>query len=53
MKVFNGISPSDGEKTVFDAVVAILERAQEQRLFSSKWSLAELQLDDDDFEWLC
>ncbi|MFL5590736.1 MAG: hypothetical protein ACJ8DI_24225, partial [Ktedonobacteraceae bacterium] len=53
MKVFNGISPSDGEKTVFDAAVAILERAQEQRLFSSKWSLAELQLDDDDFEWLC
>ena len=53
MKVFNGISPSDGEKTVFDAVVAILERAQEQRLFPSKWSLAELQLDDDDFEWLC
>ncbi len=53
MKVFNGISSSEGEKTLHNAVVAILERAQEQRLFSSKWSLAELQLDDDDFEWLC
>ncbi len=52
MKVFNGISNNDGEKTVHDAVVAILERAQERRLFSSNWSLAELQLDDGDFEWL-
>ena len=53
MKVFSGVSCNDGEKTVQDAVVAILERAQEQRLLSSKWSLAELQLDQDDFEWLC
>jgi hypothetical protein len=52
VKVFNGISSTEGEKTVRDAVVAILERAQEQKLFS-KWSLAELQLDNDDFEWLC
>ncbi len=53
MKVFNGISSTEGEKTVRDAVVAILERAQEQRLSSNKWSLAELQLDREDFEWLC
>ncbi len=53
MRVFSGVSPNEGDITVKEAVVAILERAQEQKSLSSKWSLAELQLDNDDFDWLC
>lgn len=53
MQVFRGISPHDGERTIQQSVPIILDRAQEQRLSSRKWSLAELQLDEDDFAWLC
>ena len=53
MKIFSGISTDGGDRTIQEAVVALLERAQEQKLLSNKWSFAELQLDNDDFQWLC
>lgn len=53
MKIFQGIPARDGEKTIREGIAAILERAQEQRLLSRKWSLAELQLDTEDYNWLC
>ena len=53
MKTFQGIPSGNGDKTIQEAIAVILERAQELHLLSRKWSLAELQLDSDDFEWLC
>ena len=53
MQVFRDISPRDGELTIRQSISAILDRAQELRLSSRKWSLAELQLDSEDFAWLC
>ena len=53
MRIFQDISPRDGEQTIQQSIPALLERAQELKLFSRKWSLAELQLDADDFAWLC
>lgn len=53
VKIFQGISPENGLKTLQEAVTAIFERAEELHLRSRKWSLAELQLDYDDYIWLC
>jgi hypothetical protein len=53
VRIFQDISLSDGEQAIRQSIPAILDRAQELRLFSRKWSLAELQLDADDFAWLC
>lgn len=53
MRVFQDISSESKDKTIQKAITAILERAQELHLLSRKWSLAELQLDIDDFTWLC
>src|SRR6266446_4330866 len=53
MRIFDGIPSDAGDETIQGAVLALLERAQEQKLLSRKWSLAELQPDNDDFEWLC
>ncbi|MGZ3627274.1 MAG: hypothetical protein ACXWPS_03775 [Ktedonobacteraceae bacterium] len=52
MKIFQDIPSASGEITLQKAIPAILERAQDLRLLSRKWSLVELQLDDDDFVWL-
>jgi hypothetical protein len=53
VRLFQNISPSDGEMTMRQSISAILDRAQELHLLSRKWSLAELQLGSDDFAWLC
>ena len=53
MKIFQDIPSGNGDTTIREAIAAILERAQELHLLSRKWSLAELQLDADDFAWLC
>ena len=53
MRIFQDIPSESGDKTIQKAITAILERAQELHLLSRKWSLAELQLDDDDYAWLC
>ena len=52
MRIFQDISSRYGDKTIQEAITAIVERAQELHLLSRKWSLAELQLDNDDFAWL-
>ncbi len=52
MNVFNGITANDGEKTIQQAMLALVDRAQELKLSNGKWSLAELRLDHDDVEWL-
>jgi hypothetical protein len=53
VRIFQDIPLGNGDKTIQEAVTAILERTQELHLASRKWSLAELQLDADDFVWLC
>ena len=53
MRIFQNIPSGDGDRTTRGAISAIVERAQELRLLSRKWSLAELQPDTDDFAWLC
>ena len=53
MRIFEDIPSESGDKTLQKAITAILERAQDLHLLSRKWSLAELQLDEEDFEWLC
>ncbi len=54
MRLFNGISPSNGDITILTAVDRIFRYAQEKHLISRQsWSLAELRLDNDDYQWLC
>lgn len=53
MRIFNGIPFDNGLDTLKQGIAAILDRAQEYRLLSRKWSLAELQLDAEEYAWLC
>ncbi len=53
MRIFQDIPSGNGDKAIQEASAAILESAQELHLLSRKWSLAELQLDNEDFAWLC
>jgi hypothetical protein len=53
VRMFQDIPSNDGEQTIRQSIAVILERAQELRLVSSKWSLAELQLAAEDYTWLC
>lgn len=53
MRIFSGISSGEHYDTIERAVVAIFQRAQEQALTKTAWSLVELQPDNEDVVWLC
>ena len=53
MKIFHNIEIRNNNKTILDAVSAILIRVEEQHLIPHNWSLAELYIDNEDYEWLC
>lgn len=51
-RVFQNIPCNSGEETLRQSIAEMLEWAQELHLVSRKWSLAELQLDVEDYQWL-
>lgn len=53
VNVFLNIPSDNGGQTLQDAVAAIIERSEDLHLRDRRWSLAELQLDNDDYTWLC
>jgi hypothetical protein len=53
VQVFHDIPIDNGLDTLKQSISALLDRAQEYHMLSRKWSLAELQLDAEDYAWLC
>lgn len=53
MEVFKDLPEGTDDEVMKAAMVAILRRAEQLRVISTAWSLAELRLDHDDFTWLC
>ena len=56
MNIFSGIPAGDHYNSMQMAVAAIAWRVRalrEQGLLEPPWSMAELQLDEEDFVWLC
>ncbi len=54
MAIFLGVAPDRNHKSVRDGVAALVRRCVERSgEVDSCWSLAELQPDEDDFDWLC
>lgn len=52
MTLFNGISPASGNATIEAACKALVAHVQSLRLTVKEWSLAELHLMPEDFQWL-
>ncbi len=52
MGIFQNIPTDSGGETIRAAQKEIINRANANHLTADGWSLAELRLDDNDFEWL-
>ncbi|MEP7342036.1 MAG: hypothetical protein ABI977_30170 [Acidobacteriota bacterium] len=52
MELFQAIPIDNGDETIRAALAATINRARENNLATTGWSLAELGLDDGDAEWL-
>lgn len=52
MDLFQAISIDGGDETIRAALAATINRARANNLTPEGWSLAELNLDDNDVEWL-
>ena len=53
MRVFNDLRNWQGEEAIESAVHSIAIRLEQLHLSNGQWSLAELDADDGDFDWLC
>ncbi len=51
--VFGQWTQTDGSEALTHAVDAVIGEAQAKFLAQSPWSLAELEPDDEDYDWLC
>jgi hypothetical protein len=52
VSIFQGIDPNLGETSIRLAASGMLDRAEVLHLTSRRWSLAELEFDESDYEWL-
>jgi len=51
--IFGQWKPGNGSEELVRAVDAIIAEAQMRSLARTPWSLAELEPDEDDYDWLC